>query len=101
MDGAVAASAPILAFDGQSFDTNAFWRVVTRDATPAAGSEAGCDVIVRNAFAALFQQAATLTGRSVLTSTLQLCQPLSETDAVDLARFLQVAWDNMAMVSSD
>lgn len=30
VDGAIAASAPILAFEGQGFDSEAYWQVVTR-----------------------------------------------------------------------
>merc|ERR1712096_558804 len=48
--GAISASAPILAFQGatkQPWDSNAYWRVVTRDATPDAGSSAGCADNVR------------------------------------------------------
>lgn len=49
VQGAIAGSAPILAFEGLDqfphlgfrWDSNSYWRVVTRDATPAAGAVNG------------------------------------------------------------
>eukprot|EP00659_Diplonema_papillatum_P020634 gene20634-31790_t len=65
VSGAIAASAPVMAFQGAgkpSFnDTeeptfgNAYWQVVTRDATPAAGARPNCSDAVRAAFAELFK----------------------------------------------
>jgi lysosomal Pro-X carboxypeptidase len=73
--GAVAASAPILAFPGMSppWDTNSYWQVVTRDATPAAGAAAGCESNVRDAFAAVWRIGKTASGRALLSKTLRLC----------------------------
>ena len=44
VDGAIAASAPVLAFPGMSpkFDSQRYWAVVTHDATAAAGAAPAC-----------------------------------------------------------
>jgi lysosomal Pro-X carboxypeptidase len=75
VQGALACSAPILAFVGLdqfphlgfNWDSNAYWRVVTRDATPAAGAEAGCDDAVRSTWVTIFELAQTAAGRTQLT----------------------------------
>lgn len=97
VDGAIAASAPILAFDGQNYDSRTYWQVVTRDATPAAGAPTGCDSLVRKAFSDLFALGQTASGRAQLTSTFKMCKSIGEDDVLDLARFQQVAWDTLAM----
>ena len=89
VDAALAASAPVLAFDGiarpgAAFDGNAFWRVVTRDASPAAGAHQECVPVVRATWAAIDAAAATAAGRAQLASTFRLCGPLAD-DARDAA----------------
>jgi len=89
VDAALAASAPVLGFDGlarpgAAFDGNAFWRVVTRDASPAAGAHPDCVPAVRATWAAIDAAAATAAGRAQLASTFRLCGPLPE-DARDAA----------------
>lgn len=44
LDGVIAASAPIWAFPGErpAVDSNAFAKIVTRDATPAGGASKAC-----------------------------------------------------------
>ena len=65
IDGAIAASAPVLAFKGQrnEYDSEKFCAVVTRDATPAAGSVAECAPGVRAAWKALTAAGETAAGR--------------------------------------
>jgi lysosomal Pro-X carboxypeptidase len=87
VDAALAASAPVLAFNGLArpgvaFDGNAFWRVVTRDASPAAGAHPDCVPAVRATWAAIDAAAATAAGRTQLASTFRLCNPLTD-DARD------------------
>merc|ERR1719326_1656513 len=53
VDGSIAGSAPILAFQGLNDgfpDGEKYWQVVTRDATEEAGSDAGCAKNVRRAW---------------------------------------------------
>lgn len=109
--GAVAASAPVLAFPGMApaFDTETYWGVVTRT---AAAADPACDGFVRRAFAALFAMP-----HGDLTRIFRLCTPLEEEHSDDtgaaraaegkgsawtrarLAMFLAVAFDSMAMGS--
>eukprot|EP00041_Stephanoeca_diplocostata_P034459 m.1178327 g.1178327 ORF g.1178327 m.1178327 type:complete len:945 (+) comp24526_c0_seq3:702-3536(+) len=100
--GAISASAPILAFPGMSppWDTNAYWQVVTRDATPAAGAAAGCDTNVRTAFQTIFALGATADGRKTLQQRLRICPhtPVANTSSVQrVAMTMLNAWDTMAM----
>jgi len=86
VDAALAASAPVLAFDGlagrgELFDGNSFWRVVTRDASPAAGAHADCVPAVRAAWSAIDTAAASPEGLAMLSSTFRLCGPLQAAGA--------------------
>eukprot|EP00039_Didymoeca_costata_P029055 m.23103 g.23103 ORF g.23103 m.23103 type:complete len:514 (+) comp7466_c0_seq3:18-1559(+) len=97
--GAIAASAPILAF-GKEWDTNRYWQVVTRDATPAAGAKEGCDSAVRSAWPMIFSKGATAAGMSELQETFHICPstPIKTTNDVhNLAFMLLNVWDTLAM----
>lgn len=98
--GAVSASAPIRLFQGMqpAIDPQRYWQVVTRDATPAAGSTPDCAQKVTSAFAALWSNANTAPGLARLSSTFGLCTPLATpADVNALAFFLMGSWDTMAM----
>lgn len=103
IDGAIAASAPILAFQGEGNhfgNGEAFWQVVTRDATPAAGSAAQCAPNVRRAWDHIFELGKTQSGRQQLTNIFKLCgsEPLqTEQDVMRLALMQLNAWDTMSM----
>lgn len=97
--GAIAASAPIMAF-GADWDTSRYWEVVTRDATPAAGAAAGCSDSVRRAWPALFGKGTTAAGRAELDATFRLCPGSklgSSADVTNLAFMMLNAWDTLAM----
>ena len=57
-----------------SYDTNSYWQVVTRDATPAAGADAACAANVRATWPVIFQlgerilRTVTFTFRILLTT---------------------------------
>jgi lysosomal Pro-X carboxypeptidase len=75
-----------------------YWRVVTRDATPAAGSAAACSSNVRAAWKAMFALAATPQGLQQLSDLFSTCQPLQSEDDVNLLAALYInAWDTLAM----
>jgi lysosomal Pro-X carboxypeptidase len=104
--GALAASAPVLAFDGiddptKPFDGNAYWRVVTADAADAkpGGCVTGCVPGVRAAWKALFSTGASPAGRAQLSRTFRLCgSGLSgAADVTRLAGWLLNVWDTLAM----
>ena len=82
------------AVDG--FNPSAFWDVVTRDATPAAGAAPDCVDNTRQAFRNLFETGASPEGRSQLQATFRLCDPLSsEQDVEQLAYWAQVGLRNL------
>ena len=96
--GAIAASAPILAFDGlltRAWDDNSYWRVVSADASLAAGSEAGCAPGVRATWPALFARGQTADGRAALSRTFRLCGAglRTDEDVARLASWLLNLWE--------
>ena len=99
--GAVAASAPLAAFNGMqpAYDNSSYWKVVTDDASAAGGSAPACSANVHAAFQALYAAGQSAEGLANLSSTFQLCSPLaSAADADALAVTLHLnAWDTMAM----
>lgn len=103
--GAIAASAPVLAFDGidsqnSTWDSNAYWRAVTNDATVSAGAAAGCVSGVRGAWHALFAKGSSPGGRSWLSKTFKLCGgggSLSAADMPRLTAWVLNLWDTLAM----
>ena len=75
-----------------------YWRVVTRDATPAAGSSAACRGNVREAWDAMFALAATPQGLTQLSQLFITCRPLQSLADVQLLAAVYInAWDTLAM----
>lgn len=97
--GAVAASAPVLFFEGTSpppGNFEQFWRVVTRDMTPAAGAAAACAPNVRAAWDAM--DAAFVEDPARLSRVMGLCAPLGGAADVYALKILHLnAWDTCAM----
>ena len=84
-NGAIAGSAPILAFDGDTGEAakhpgpESYWAVVTRDATAEYGGAApACSANVRAAWSAIDRVAARAAGDGgkVLAEALAFCKPL-------------------------
>lgn len=110
VDGAIAGSAPVLAFHGQEgrfgkgpgpFGSGeAYWEVVTRDATGAGGSAPSCAANVRRSWQHVFDTGKTAAGRRKLAATFRLCgdDPLKTAEDVNNLALMHLnAWDTMAM----
>ena len=104
VDGAIAASAPILAFPhlAPTFDTESYWRVVTAAARPSPGGAAdACAANVRAAWAPLFAHGESAAGREVLQRAFGLCEPPSALGGQGagerVAYFAMMAFDTLAM----
>ena len=103
--GAISASAPVLAFDGlngsrSQWNGNAYWQVVTADATVKHGGAApGCVDGVRATWPALFARGRTADGRAWLSKTFRLCggSLQSSADVARLAAWVLNVWDTLAM----
>jgi lysosomal Pro-X carboxypeptidase len=102
--GAIAASAPVLAFPGLSppFDATGYWRVVTRDFAMPLAAGGTCADRIRDAWPRLFALAATAVGRRRLGELLRLCGPAPGPEKGGGARvglYLAMALDAIAMAN--
>ena len=103
VDGAVAGSAPIWSFTGETppVDPNAFALGVSFDATAWGGSPAACEGNVRAAFAELLSRTSSSSaGVASIAAPLRLCAssvPTTADDVVRIAYWLQDAFDYLAM----
>ncbi|ETW05690.1 hypothetical protein H310_03409 [Aphanomyces invadans] len=100
VDGTIAGSAPVLAFDGQTpaADMSSFMRIVTFDATPAAGAEANCVPNIKSVWGKIEAAAKTPSGRDTLATAFGFCKSFdTEADALGLFDWIQGAFASMAM----
>jgi len=100
VDGAIAASAPILGvlYMDPPFNINSFQQIETQDATPYGGANAHCVPNVRNGFANILNRGASSDGRKKLSVDFRLCTPLQTVnDIYQLVWWLKNSWDFMAM----
>ena len=108
VDGAVAGSAPVWSFLGETpkVDPNAFALGVTFDATAWGGSKPACEANARAGFKELLKRALPTTNGSdprrftSVASPLRLCAssvPRTADDIVRLAYWVQDAFDYLAM----
>eukprot|EP00667_Euglena_gracilis_P008651 EG_transcript_8765 len=98
--GAIAASAPVWAFPnipGRPWDPSAYWAIVTRDATAAAGAAPDCAAQVAAAFEDVSALGASAEGRRVLRRVFRLCEDLAEEAVEALRLWLLGAFDSLAM----
>merc|ERR1712100_228875 len=100
VDGAIAGSAPILAFPGTKgyTDGERYWHVETRAATPFGGAASACSDNMRQAWRDFFSLARSPAGRAQLTSIFRVCKQLEDNHDIEkLAMFLLDNWDSMTM----
>lgn len=95
VQGAIAASAPILQFPGIT-PCEDFGKVVTAD---FAKESAECVEVIRKSWDAVNTVAADDAGKTWLSDTWKLCNPLvSEGNVTALKSYLTNVWTNLAMV---
>lgn len=96
VDGAIASSAPIGCLSPK-YVKESYWNVVTNDATAFGGAAPECAANINQAFKDVFDYMETSTGREILTSIFNLCNPLGPEDGEAFANFIQAGFDSMAM----
>ncbi|EFA80247.1 peptidase S28 family protein [Heterostelium album PN500] len=94
IDGALAASAPILYFLGTNANSEGFNEIATIDFAETS-SEGTCATRIHSAFNEITQMSNTQNGLNVLTKTFSLCEELTELS--DLINWLEAAITYMAM----
>jgi lysosomal Pro-X carboxypeptidase len=100
IDGAIAGSAPILAFLylDPPYDVDSFQIIETQDASPAQGSSAACAPNTRATFSNLLKYGSSDAGRKDITAGFNLCTPLQTMDDVyNLVNWVKSAWDFLTM----
>ena len=75
IDGVLAASAPIWSFVGLQppYDENAFYKIVTRDASAAGGASDHCKDNIKRGLKRILEVGASATGRAALKTGFHLC----------------------------
>jgi hypothetical protein len=96
VQGAIASSAP-LGYLNETADLDAYWRVVTKDATAAAGAAAGCDVNINKALTLAMQLLATPSGAQIVARVFKLCKLPKSPE--EFGYFVQAAFDEASMGS--
>ncbi|OQR82522.1 lysosomal Pro-X carboxypeptidase [Achlya hypogyna] len=102
VQGAIAASAPMRSFLGLDppMDLEAFARVVTHDASAAAGAAPNCARNIRATWQHVFALGATDAGRQSLQKIFRLCPGRDVSTPESLyafATWAKEAYENMAM----
>lgn len=98
--GAIASSAPLRSFPGQTdiWDSGAYYAVISANLGEAGGSPPNCGVNVASLWPALFADADSPAGRARLTTAFNTCIPLtSADDGKALAFYIRAAFDGLSM----
>jgi lysosomal Pro-X carboxypeptidase len=103
IDGALAASAPVVSFLGQAppYDQGSYASQVTRDAVSGGDASTTCQANIAKAWQAIFRLNGTAEGRASLDSIFRLCEDskVAKIGALTLASWLQSSFDYMSMGS--
>jgi len=100
IDGAIAASAPLIAFDGLSspYDSSTYWASVSQDFSTEGGCPAACAQNIRASWEPLLTLGGSAAGRNELTQAFRMCTPLGSVEDVNaLALFIAMGLDTLAM----
>lgn len=97
VDGAVAASAPILSFPSSFPPLDGFGRAITRGVSAAGGATDTCRDNLIAAFPLINEAGKSAAGRAVLSEAFQTCKPLeSISDVKALLSAAQKPWMYLA-----
>ena len=102
VSGALAASAPLRSFPGQSppLDTALYYEVISRNLGVDGGSPPACAENVRSLWPQLFADGETAAGRATLSSAFLTCKPVeTPDDAKALAFYIRAAFDGLSMAN--
>ncbi|EZA57905.1 lysosomal Pro-X carboxypeptidase [Ooceraea biroi] len=96
VQGAIAASAPILQFTG-IVECEAFARITTSD---FRASNSACPQLIRKSWSTITEVTSNDEGKKWLSDTWKLCDPLKTAEHVNVLKdFLQEIYINLAMVN--
>ncbi|XP_012280415.1 lysosomal Pro-X carboxypeptidase isoform X2 [Orussus abietinus] len=96
VQGAIAASAPILYFP-EVVSCGAFLKIVTSD---FGAANSACPKLIRKSWSEITSLGSTAEGRKWLTENWKLCEPLNNTTQVEgLKSWLNDVYGNLAMVN--
>jgi pimeloyl-ACP methyl ester carboxylesterase len=97
VDGAIAASAPVLGFPLDNCPLDGSARVVSYAASESAGAAPKCADNMKASYVLISNIGSTDEGRKQLSSGMGLCSPLkSKVDVVSLLNYLQSPLFNLA-----
>ena len=100
IDGVLAASAPIWSFVGLEprYDFNAFYKIVTRDASTAGGATDHCKANVKRGLQRILKVGTTVAGKGALQQGFRLCAaPRNAREVYLIKEFVEGPWATMAM----
>ncbi|KAH9148515.1 hypothetical protein AeRB84_008154 [Aphanomyces euteiches] len=99
VDGSIASSVPLLAFDWDrpDFDPKAYGRITTFVGTAAAGSPGACIPNIRRAQSVIKDFGGSQDGRLALSKALRLCYPpSSQEEAIAVSDSLVDTYSSLA-----
>lgn len=95
--GAIAASAPVLQYQG-IVDPELFSKIITDDFATASPSVPHCAGLIRTAFQQMATLSKSASGRATLSSAFDTCAPLSSLDDAEvLVEYVNSGLQYMAM----
>ena len=100
VDGVLAASAPIFSFVGLDppYDYDAFYRIVTRDASAAGGASDACAANVKRGLERVLRSGKSDAGRAALAKGFRMCSvPTTDAEVWAVKAWVEAPWATMAM----